>query len=225
MLHLFVGTNDRAQTNRELTLMLSTIAFTALIPLSEDFPLLKSIAEIVTIVAAVAVCATSRRTFVIAMMLGVPAAVLSALDTSRFALSATAVSGFAFETALWLYVAVLMLARIFRTRVVTRETLYLAVSSYMALGFVWSIAYVVVELASRGSFTFPAASSAPAWANLYYFSFVTLTTLGYGDVVPIGSAARSLAILEAIAGQMFLGMLIARLVGRLGRGSPSEETA
>lgn len=86
-----------------------------------------------------------------------------------------------------------------------------AVSIYLLLGLIWARLYEVVELASPGAFRIPAGESANS-ANLAYFSFVTLATLGYGDVAPVNIVARDLAILEAIMGQLYLVILISRLV-------------
>jgi voltage-gated potassium channel Kch len=56
-------------------------------------------------------------------------------------------------------------------------------------------------------------SSGSSFANFIYYSFVTLTTLGYGDIVPVSPHARALSSLEAVIGQLFIAVLIARLVG------------
>ena len=82
---------------------------------------------------------------------------------------------------------------------------------------IWAFGYGLVELHEPGSFDLPAIVGEPAGADRHmasfvYFSFVTLTTLGYGDVTPVGSAARTLALLEALVGQLFLAILVARLV-------------
>ncbi len=61
--------------------------------------------------------------------------------------------------------------------------------------------------------------------GLLYFSYVTLATLGYGDIVPVGQVARSVAMVEALMGQIFLVTLVAALVGNLGRCSAQDRTA
>jgi hypothetical protein len=209
------GADDRDDSNRVLLLMVSSIAFIALLPMRGAIPHLTDSLEILVIVSAVWVCATTRRALAIAVALGIPAAVLAWISTPQV-LSPLNVASLLCGAALWIYVVALMLLRILRTRVVTLQTLYLAVSSYMLLGFVWTAGYIVVELVNGGAFNIPGGSAEPVWVDLYYYSFVTLSTLGYGDITPIAGAARSLAILEAVSGQMFLGLLIASLVGKLG---------
>jgi len=109
------------------------------------------------------------------------------------------------------YVAYAMVAELFRAREVDANTVCAAISGYLAVGLLWALRYAlevgrdagaIRGLASRGEFS-----------SLLYFSFTTLTTLGYGDLVPVSSLARSLATLEAVAGQMYLAITIARLVG------------
>jgi hypothetical protein len=86
-----------------------------------------------------------------------------------------------------------------------------AVAVYLLLGLIWARLYQVVELASPGAFRVPEGESLNG-ANLVYFSFVTLATLGYGDISPVNIIARNLAVLEAIMGQLYLVILISRLV-------------
>ena len=111
------------------------------------------------------------------------------------------------------YIIVLILRHIFRQDDINLETIYGAIVVYILLGLLWVSFYFLVEFLHPQSFSFPAALTGDARKVLYYFSFVTLTTLGYGDITPISGPARSLAMLEAIVGQMYIAVLIARLVG------------
>lgn len=102
-----------------------------------------------------------------------------------------------------------------REGVVDSERIYAALSVYLLAGLVFGVAFHVLEGILPGSLRATSAGSAPAAANLQdaiYFSFVTLATLGYGDVVPATAVARSLATLEAVGAQLYLAVLIARLV-------------
>ena len=95
------------------------------------------------------------------------------------------------------------------------DTIYGGICIYFFLGFLWSELYVLTELFAPGSFSVSAAglSLASMKAELSYFSFVTLATLGYGEISPVGDMARTLAVMEAVVGQMFVAVFIARLVG------------
>ena len=98
-----------------------------------------------------------------------------------------------------------------------------AVAVYLLLGLIWTRLYQVVELASPGAFRVPDGES-PNSASLAYFSFVTLATLGYGDISPINIVARDLAVLEAIMGQLYLVILISRLVTEgVGRSEKGQD--
>jgi hypothetical protein len=105
-----------------------------------------------------------------------------------------------------------ILSLVFSAPVVTSETLRAAVCLYLLLGVTFACAYFL------GSLVTPDAvlhNNAPAkqMTDMIYLSFSTLTTLGYGDIRPNISALRSIAILEGIAGQLFMTLLVARLVG------------
>lgn len=85
---------------------------------------------------------------------------------------------------------------------------------YLMLGVLWSVAYSVLEFSQPGSFAGLTELATPAWnPDWVYFSFVTITTLGYGDILPLTQTARSLAFSEAIVGQFYIAVLVAGLVG------------
>lgn len=89
-----------------------------------------------------------------------------------------------------------------------------AVAVYLMLGVLWSVAYTMVELIWPGSFRGFDPGAGTKWASEWlYFSFVTMTTLGYGDIAPISAIARMLAYMQAILGQLYIAILVAGLVG------------
>jgi len=124
----------------------------------------------------------------------------------------------AFSLVLWPLIAALAAWRSLRYALaairVDQEHLYAALSTYLIAGVFWGIAYVVLENFAPGSLQ-AAGSPLPDFdfPDAIYFSFVTLATLGYGDTLPVGAIARGLAIFEAVFGQLFLAVLVARLVG------------
>ena len=110
-----------------------------------------------------------------------------------------------------LLMAVAILRRVLAAGRVTTHRVQGAIVVYLLLGLSWANAYHIVETHHPGSF----ASQAPGPLTLNdwgYFSFVTLTTVGYGDVTPVHRIARVLAVAEALTGQLFLAVLLARLV-------------
>lgn len=88
-----------------------------------------------------------------------------------------------------------------------------AVCVYLLLGVMWSIAYSVLEFSQPGSFKGLTELASTAWnPDWIYFSFLTITTLGYGDITPLTQTARSLTFSEAIVGQFYIAVLVAGLV-------------
>jgi hypothetical protein len=88
-----------------------------------------------------------------------------------------------------------------------------AVCVYLLLGVMWSIAYNVLEYLQPDSFKGLTELVSPTWnPDWIYFSFVTITTLGYGDITPLTQTARSLTVAEAIVGQFYIAVLVAGLV-------------
>jgi voltage-gated potassium channel Kch len=99
------------------------------------------------------------------------------------------------------------------------EHLYAALSAYLLAGIFFGIFYWVLEqIAPR---TFAAAGDFSRMSAIY-FSFVTLATLGYGDIVPRTDVARGLAIVEGVGGQLFLAVMVARLVSLYSRGNETS---
>lgn len=110
------------------------------------------------------------------------------------------------------FVTVRILAHILRTGVITSETLYAAICVYILLGITWATAFFLVEKFNPGSFYTSHGQNSITGYDIIFFSFITLTTTGYGDITAVTKEARSLALLEAIAGQLYLAILVARLV-------------
>lgn len=110
--------------------------------------------------------------------------------------------------------AVVVMTQVFRKGPITIHRIQGAVAEYLLLGLIWESAYELLEVMIPGAIQIggqpiPVSKMLP---DLLYFSFVTLTTVGYGDVTPVHAIARSMAILEALTGQLFPAILIARLV-------------
>ena len=114
-----------------------------------------------------------------------------------------------------LAVAGLVLARVFRRGRITRARIQGAVAGYLLLGLAWAFAYDVVALTRAKAFSTGSVDvmlEREPISHFVYFSFVTLTTVGFGDVTAVDPVARSLVTLEALVGQLFPAVLLARLV-------------
>ena len=129
---------------------------------------------------------------------------------------------YTFAMAFFGFVAGSILIHIVAEESVTMDLIYGSACVYFLIGFVWAIGYGLIELLIPGSFSVGGhVLTRIDYLNQYgflndnlsYFSFITLTTLGYGDILPLSPPAKSAASLEAIVGQLYIALLVARLVG------------
>ncbi len=163
------------------------------------------------IVSSVRVAAQSRRLMLIAALLGVPALMIrwSAFYTGSFVIEglthALSVLYFGFVTGV-------ILMNVLRSQSVTTDTIVGGVAVYLMTGVIGSQLFALVEHLAPGALSQPSHGRDDP-ALFLYFSFVTMTTLGYGDVTPTHPVARTLAYLLAVFGQLYVAILIARLVG------------
>jgi hypothetical protein len=114
------------------------------------------------------------------------------------------------------FTACLLLTDVLRKGAVTADRIYGALCVYLIIGLTWGFIFLTLEGFQPGSFLFGQAQLSGIEkdpATLVYFSFVTLSTVGYGDITPLSPPARSFAFMEAIIGQIYLAVLVARLVG------------
>lgn len=115
-----------------------------------------------------------------------------------------------------LFAAAGALRFIFRRGVQRSEQLYAALSAYLLVGIFMGVMYAAIGARSPEAFLVlgaPASAANFSQGTAVYFSFVTLATLGYGDIVPATEATRGLVILEAVGGQLYLAVLVASLIG------------
>ena len=163
----------------------------------------------------------NRRILIVGILLLMPVFFLGWTDfaTNEFCLR---ILLFAFGMAFLGFVAVSILIHIVAEETVTSDLIYGSACVYFLIGFVWAIAYGLIELFIPGSFSISGQALSRAdylshygFLNetLSYYSFVTLTTLGYGDIIPLSPPARAASTLEAIVGQLYIALLVARLVG------------
>jgi len=176
---------------------------------------------ITTGVFAVALFAVAgnRKVLIVGGLLLVPSVIFAIFDVSTHWSQSVAGQGAAL--AFLALITGTFLRRIFSHETVTGATLSAAACVYLFLGIAWSYAYQIVATVDPASFT----GLVDPQRELFYFSFVTLTTLGFGDIAPASPAARALVTVEALVGQLFLVITIARLVTLFGHGLRVEPGA
>lgn len=168
---------------------------------------------LLVLVSAVGACATSRRNLFIGIGLTVlmqAAALYRTVAEVELVNVAYSILGIVFFG----YVTALILADVFRDKdAVSADTICGALAAYLLIGVGWAFAHALLDQLVPGSIEGLRASSGLKRYDEYLgYSFVTLTTLGYGNVVPANAKADALATGEAIVGQMYMAVLVARLV-------------
>ncbi len=172
----------------------------------------------VVFATAIIVISNTKKHLVIGMILMIPTLLITwgvnFYDTETLQLISYAGSALFF-----CFIAGLILADIFRAKLVTFDIIAAGISVYLFFGNICGLVYAIINRLDSNAFKIPEITASYLGDNLVdlssatYFSFVTLTTLGYGDITPINEFARSLAFLEAAIGQVYLTVLIASLVG------------
>ncbi len=110
---------------------------------------------------------------------------------------------------------VVVLGHVYKEGPITSYRIQGAIVAYILIAMAFSMAYFLVEFLFPGSFRFPPGVmiiDGRSWTHFYYFSIVTLATLGYGDITPIHPIARNLVMVEALIGQLYPAILLARMV-------------
>ncbi|WP_165698907.1 ion channel [Bremerella volcania] len=128
------------------------------------------------------------------------------------------------------FTAVLLLKSIIRSEEVTPNAILGSICVYLLLGLMWALGYSALTLLEATPFALPttppgdSVNDPPSLATLLYFSFVTMSTLGYGDITPQTDLARTLTWTQSVTGQFYLAVLVARLVSAMPRQERSERT-
>ncbi len=187
--------------------------------------------DLMLLSAVNAICQT-RKTMIVAISVAVPTALFSVVSVVYRATRVDVINSRVDVTINLLHVInnllaiafvtlviILVLDFLFRTRRVDANMICASLCIYLLMGVVWASLYSLCEAFQPGSFIYAYADEVEMVfggeksLTPIYYSFVTLTTLGYGDMVPISPPAKILAILEATVGQVYLTVLVARLVG------------
>jgi voltage-gated potassium channel Kch len=183
--------------------------------------LILDIVFLVILLSSIYAISERKKTFIISLILALAAFGSTVLNYSLMIVSLRLLAVSAYGL-FFVLMAVTILSTIMKAKKVTTETIYASICVYLILGIIWTMLFSIIEIIEPGSFL---SGGAPVidfhgdpvtrnvFANFIYYSFVTLTTLGYGDIIPASPHARALSSLEAVIGQLFIAVLIARLVG------------
>jgi len=122
------------------------------------------------------------------------------------------ITGYICGIAFFAFIIVAVLTFILSQDTITRDLIAGAAVVYLFIAALWAFAYRLVEMMHPGSFAIPDQTVGKSVIYMYY-SLVTLTTLGYGDIIPLTSVAKVCSTLEALIGQLYLVITVAWLVG------------
>jgi len=164
------------------------------------------------LLSAVLAVADRKGVFFIALLLAIPAIVGRWISHFRPDLVPPPVFLVA-GLALIAFVVANLLRFVLRAPSVNTEVLCASISAYLMLGLLWTVAYWLVAQVTPNAFAFNTGpKETMVGFNAFYFSFITLSTVGYGDITPVSRIARWLAATEAMTGLLYVTVLIARLV-------------
>jgi hypothetical protein len=185
-------------------------------------PLFDAFLMLVTAALLLSFCPDRNRRLV-AVVFGIPTGLLS-LGGHLFATqpqNTVVLIGHCLAVAFFFWAAVLIVASLFRSPALSLDSVFGAICGYLLLGMAWGVLYSMLDTVWPGSFEVGSRLAEQVQADksrihlFTYYSFITLTTVGYGDVTPLSVPARTCAWLEALTGQFYLAVLVAGLVGAL----------
>ena len=205
---------SQIRVGRFLALLIAMLLYFILRPFLEGFvriQILMSIFFSIILLSGIYAISQKKHILIIALVLAVPLLLIQwgkqILDISSFMLVSDI-----FGILFFGYSSVIILAYLFREKEITGDVIIGSICAYLMIGFMWSSIFSMLEIVCPGSFNLPEISGLEG-SGFTYYSFVTLTTLGYGDITPLTAPARSFALLEAVTGQLYIAVLVARLVG------------
>jgi voltage-gated potassium channel len=200
---------------RFLILLIALLLFFVLRPFLEGFARVTFLMNIfVSVILFCGLYAVSRKksVFVIALLIALP--IFGAEWMNNFVeMPYLSLLAKMLGALFYAYTSIIILTYIFREKEITPEPIYGAICVYFLMGLMWACIFFVLETLQPGSFQMD-LGEAPSFSHFSYYSFVTLTTLGYGDITPLSHPARSLSTTEAITGQLYLAVMVAGLMGK-----------
>ncbi len=200
-----------------LVILIALIAFFVINALSNEGWLEYSNMIIMTILVACSMLSLegyNNYTRILGLILGIAGIVISGFTSLKAEPQAIQIMRLLVLISFFSIIAAICLVATLKKRKITSNVLYGAICSYLLIGLVFAIIYSLIHVLDHNAFSVKIVTTlTPALQTFIYYSFVTLTTLGYGDITPLSDIARTLAWLEAAFGQIYLTILIAQLVG------------
>ncbi len=198
-------------------LLVALVFFLLAVPIADQFdaigrPLTRALTFSTLLGIGVLSLRGAGKLFGLAMFFVVAGIIMNAAAT-RFTAPLLVLSSFASITGFLLTAIFYTFKRIATENDVSANRIIGAIVVYLLLGVLWSVAYTMIELSWPNSFAGFEVGGASQWdSDWLYFSFVTMTTLGFGDIAPVSALARVFTYMQAIFGQFYIAILVAGLV-------------
>jgi len=201
--------------DRFLFLLISILCLLVIAPIFKDFVGIRILMDIFfTTTLIFGTYAASRKTYIAITSASLALPMLVSIWLSRFVdMPSLVFVGDCFVIAFLAFLVVVILSFIFSEREVTINVIYASIVVYLLIAIMWAFVYSVLESIHPGSFATGEGQIEEGRRLYIYYSFVTITTLGYGDITPTTDLASTFSFLEAVTGQLYIAILIARLVG------------
>lgn len=211
----FSPEDTRPHLRRFLFLLVTLLLTLVLGPALDHFPRMRILMNVfwtLVLVSSAYAISQNKRTLMIAILFALPFFTEEWSSVFIHSLPLFVVGKF-FGAAFFAFIIYHILRFIYGQTEVRMEMLVAAAVVYLLLAAMWSYFYVILEMIHPGSFNLPDSGSIHIGNRFIYFSFVTITTLGYGDITPNTGLASSLSMVEAVVGQLYMTVQVAWLVG------------
>ena len=206
----------RQNKNRLLYLLGAILLLIVLYPYLRGGMIQTALMNLLTsaiLVISAYVLSYDKKPFIFALLLGIPALATTWMNM-LFTTHPFPYASYCFTIAFYFFTLFTILAYVLKSNKVTAEEIYGVICVYLLIGITWGMLFSLTEELHPGSFK--TAHGSLEWPDFMYFSFTTLTTAGYGDIVPSTARAQSLSVLEMIIGVLYVAVLVARLVSLYG---------
>lgn len=198
-------------------LLLVQLTGVLLYPFMDESPIGRAAISLFSLVVLVLAVRTVRSTPAltwVSILLGAPIVVLTLLEIADSANQTLVLWSSLLLAAFYAYTTVALISYMFRDRFITVDELWAVAATFTVLAWAFAHAFMAVQVLWPGSFTATVDPAAPrTWFELLFLSFTNLTSVGLSDIVPVLPQARSIVMIEQVAGLMYVAIVISRIVG------------
>ena len=204
--------------------LLSILAYPFLADSTAGRVVIGVVGVVIVLAALWAVRSTPALTWV-ALLLGLPATVLAVLEAVDPSSDPVVLVSALFHAPFYFYISYAMVRYVFADDRVSSDEIFATAAAFTVVAWGFAYVYAGAQVIWPGSFTGVGGVGEPAWFELLFLSFTTLTSTGLSDVTPVLQHARSLSMVEQVTGVFYIAFVVARMVGLTVRGRHTEDSA